>query len=227
MIRPAEIIPRFQEYGLRVHPARPAVAAPPPPQALTGIAELDAICAGLPRGAITEISGVSSSGLTTLVLALLAAAAEREEVCALVDAGDGFDPATARAAGVDLERLLWVRCRSSLEGAFRSADLVLEGGGFSLVVLDLGRIPAATVRRIPAAFWFRFRRALAATPTALVSVVPVGCAGSSAALALAVQAEGMVWRGNLLVGRRYRIERLRPRVPAPACCRIEANAALG
>ncbi len=71
---------------------------------------------GLPRGALSEITGPASSGRTGVMLAALAQATRRREVCALVDASDSFDPASAAAAGVDLERLLWVRCseRSSL-----------------------------------------------------------------------------------------------------------------
>src|SRR5208282_990130 len=40
----------------------------------------------------------------------LARATERGEVCALVDASDAFDPASAAAAGTEMSRLLWVRC---------------------------------------------------------------------------------------------------------------------
>ena len=40
----------------------------------------------------------------------LAAATQRQEVCALVDAGDSFDPASARQRALMLDRLLWIRC---------------------------------------------------------------------------------------------------------------------
>src|SRR5271157_4989142 len=78
----------------------------------TGVAALDALTGGLPRGALSEIAGPASSGRTGVMLAALAGATRRHEVCALVDASDSFDPASAVAAGVDLERLLWVRCDS-------------------------------------------------------------------------------------------------------------------
>jgi len=45
-----------------------------------------------------------------MLLAALAAATRREEACALVDASDALDPASAAAVGVDFGRLLWVRC---------------------------------------------------------------------------------------------------------------------
>src|SRR5215471_18100662 len=63
----------------------------------------------LPRGCLTEIFGPASSGRTTLLHSILAEATAREEVCALIDADDAFDPASASAAGVRLGRLIWVR----------------------------------------------------------------------------------------------------------------------
>jgi len=76
----------------------------------TGVAALDTLTGGLPRGALSEIAGPASSGRTGVMLAALAGATRQQEVCALVDASDSFDPASAAAVGVDLERLLWVRC---------------------------------------------------------------------------------------------------------------------
>src|ERR1017187_10796494 len=68
----------------------------------TGLATLDALTGGWPRGALSEISGPASSGRTGVMVAALAGATRREEVCALVDASDNFDPASGAAAGVDL-----------------------------------------------------------------------------------------------------------------------------
>ena len=65
-----------------------------------GIAELDTLTGGLPRGALSEIVGPASSGRTGVMISALAAATQRQEACALVDAGDSFDPASAQAAGV-------------------------------------------------------------------------------------------------------------------------------
>src|SRR5712692_10629345 len=76
----------------------------------SGICELEALTGGLPRGCLSEICGPASSGRTSVLLAALAAAARREEVCALVDTTDALDPVSAAAAGVNFERLLWVRC---------------------------------------------------------------------------------------------------------------------
>jgi recombination protein RecA len=83
---------------------------PAPEMVSSGIRELDALTDGLPRGCITEICGLASSGRTSVLLAALAGATQRGEVCALVDASDALDPASAVAAGVEMERFLWVRC---------------------------------------------------------------------------------------------------------------------
>jgi recombination protein RecA len=68
-----------------------------------------ALGGGFPRGECSEIAGPASSGRTSVVCALMAAAAARGEVMALVDTLDRFDPVSAVAMGVDLSRLLWVR----------------------------------------------------------------------------------------------------------------------
>ncbi len=79
--------------------------------AATGIDEADRLLeGGLPVGAISEITGPASSGRTSMVLAFLARRTAEERVCAWVDASDSFDPESAAANGVNLRRLLWVRC---------------------------------------------------------------------------------------------------------------------
>jgi hypothetical protein len=88
----------------------------------SGIPEIDALTGGLPRGCLSEICGSASSGRTSVLLAALAEATRREEVCALVDATDALDAVSATAAGVDLERLLWVRCGKAGSGP-RTSDV--------------------------------------------------------------------------------------------------------
>jgi len=99
----------------------------------SGIPEID-----LPRGCLTEIFGPASSGRTALLHSILAEATGREEVCALVDADDAFDPATATTAGVRLDRLIWIRSSHNAEHALKAADLLIQGGGFGVVAMDLG-----------------------------------------------------------------------------------------
>jgi recombination protein RecA len=77
----------------------------------TGISELDALLqGGVPRGSIVELCGAGSSGRTSLTFSLLAKATEQQEACAYVDVSDALDPMSLASAGVDLKRLLWVRC---------------------------------------------------------------------------------------------------------------------
>lgn len=159
----------------------------------TGVGEIDAHLDGLPRGAITEIHGTVSSGRTSLLLSTLAVATTQEEICALVDANDTFDLSSAASARVDCDRLLWVRCSGSVERAFKATDLLLQSGGFGLVALNLADIAPKYARRIISSWWFRFRRAIESTPTALIVVTPVPCIRSCAALVLEVKNEGAVW----------------------------------
>src|SRR5262245_25121377 len=87
----------------------------------TGIAPLDALISGLPRGAISEIFGPASSGRTSAMVSILAEATACGEVCAIVDGNDAFDPKSAAAAGVELNRLLWIRCHK-LDQVLKSTD---------------------------------------------------------------------------------------------------------
>jgi recombination protein RecA len=93
-----------------VMPASHLAVRPVPEMVSSGIAEMDALTGGLPRGCLTEICGPASSGRTTLLLSAVAAATRRREFCAVVDASDALDPQSAAAAGIELDRLLWVRC---------------------------------------------------------------------------------------------------------------------
>src|SRR5260370_26278178 len=64
----------------------------------------------LRQGAVTEIVGPLCSGRTSLLVACLGEVGRAGGAAALIDADDAFDPASAARAGVDLDRVLWVRC---------------------------------------------------------------------------------------------------------------------
>ena len=86
------------------------------PMVPTGIGILDDLLqGGLPVGAITEIAGGLSSGRTACAQAFVAQMLRRGGVGAWVDASDSFDAESAAANGVDLRRLLWVRCGGKAE----------------------------------------------------------------------------------------------------------------
>ncbi len=277
----------------------------------SGVAEVDALTSGLPRGGLTEICGPTSSGRTTIVIAALAAATAREELCALIDVTDCFDPRSAELAGVNLEKLLWVRCTSdarsrtrpdsdniepspidvlgvkralaakqrtgtimppakvwygraparsersapaqsspireaqnreaasnlahhkrhdprrasidATEQALKAADLILQSGGFGLVVLDMGDVPVEIVRRIPLASWFRFTRAVENTPTVLLTIEQEPCAKTCASMVLKTQTATQISQitniepthARVFAGIQSVIEVARSRIDAP------------
>jgi RecA/RadA recombinase len=114
-----------------------------PPVAATGIAPLDELLqGGLPVGAISEISGPECSGRTAVALSFLAQVAQGQ-FCAWVDASDAMDPASAASVGVDLSRLLWVRC--GVESTTRQAT----AHRFRLAPEYLRPEPAAVPQGLP------------------------------------------------------------------------------
>ena len=177
-------------------------AADPDLVAPTGVAVLDArLGGGLPRGQISELVGPRSSGRTSLVLQMLAAAAARGEIVALVDALDMLDVESAAAAGIDLDRLLWVRghvvsnpglCRDmnqrALEQSIRALALILQAGNIGLVVFDAAEAPADAVRRLPFTTWLRLQRIVEGSQTTCVLVGSEGMARSAAGLSLRARA---------------------------------------
>jgi recombination protein RecA len=281
----------------------------------SGVTELDAVLGGgFPRGSLVELCGPASSGRTSMAFSLLAQATQRQEACAFVDVSDSLDPISLAAAGVELPRLLWIRCgemgdrgpdlktssyfapadkeirktrgldsptkkpmsvhgwrhprelmrgvdkaipsligkqaavaesaqihvvarcageqverdrepprrgirpqrflpllRESsppppvqsggrnlkpwkrLEQALKTTDLLLHGGGWGVVVFDLGGISWVDARRINLSMWFRFRRAIENTPTILLLLGEESCAKSCASLVLQCQRRADNW----------------------------------
>ena len=186
----------------------------------TGVAEIDALTGGLPRGSISEVFGPASSGRTSLMYSLLTYATTHEETCALVDTNDVFAPTAAIAAGMNFDRLLWVRCAGNLEHAFKATDLLLHAGGFGLVILDLGDVPGKEARQIISSWWYRFRRTVEDRPTVLTVISEEACTRSCAALALELKGTPEWSRtsekraiGNLLRSNAIRVNRQRPLPP--------------
>jgi len=157
-----------------------------------GIPEIDELTGGLPRGGLIEICGPACSGQTSVLVSALAARTADDEVCALIDGRDAFDPYAAASAGVELRQLLWVRCKN-IEQALRATDLLLQSGGFGMVALDLADIPAQTVRYVPLNVWFRFRRAVEDTPTIFVVVEEEAHAKTCASLVLRMETRTRKW----------------------------------
>ena len=159
---------------------------------------------GIPRSALTQLVTLpgASAGRSALLLGLLAEATAREEFCALIDAADHFDPASGQGAGVDLRRLLWVRCSGpnfkAMEQSFKAIDIVAQNGGFGLIAADLSWLPETVLRKVPMTTWFRLSRVLEKASTALLLLVSFPAAQSCAGLTLHLQGRAAASSGSPL-----------------------------
>ena len=132
--------------------------------AATGIAVIDELLrGGLPVGAISELTGATSSGRTSLALQFVAQRTAEERACAWVDVSDAFDPESAAANGVELRRLLWVRCKD------REQKDIERGGGIGgvrshpKVRLDAANFRMGHPMSWKSSAWARLERGLRAT----------------------------------------------------------------
>jgi len=148
---------------------------------------------GLPKGRLVELVGRRSSGRHSLALAALASATSAGEAAAFVDLGDGLDPQAAEAAGVDLERVLWVR-PARIKAALSSAEMLLATG-FPLVVADLGVSPRGS-RWVPDAAWVRLARATQAVSARLLVVTPWRMSGIAAEAVVTADVARPMWLGD-------------------------------
>lgn len=171
------------------------------------------------QGSISEVFGAFSSGKTALVHSFLAEATAAGECCAIVDVLNAFDPLSAAQRGVDLHKLLWVRGpgrvgEARVDHAFKCADMLIHGGGFGMVVLDLCDIAARDLNRIPFSYWYRFRLAVQNTPTRLIVAGDVPLVKSCARLQWEARRDFVAWRGLVFAGIESSIEpRKRRSVP--------------
>jgi hypothetical protein len=172
-----------------------------------GLAPLDRILGGVPRGQVSELIGPISSGRTSVAWTWLGAATMRGESVALIDTFDRFDPATGEACGLDLSRQLWIRGQAitkttaavdpawlpgaravegpgtllerTIDRSLKALNLVLQSGVCTAVVLDFADVPLAGIRRVPLTTWLRLQRVVEGTDTACLLVGPVPLARSA------------------------------------------------
>jgi hypothetical protein len=84
--------------------------------------------------------------------------------------------------------------------ALKSTDLLIQAGGFGLIVLDMADTTDAMARRIPLASWFRLRHAAERTGAALVAVERQINARSCSTLQIEMRLKKPLWIGKLLRG---------------------------
>jgi recombination protein RecA len=178
----------------------------------TGFAALDAILGpgGLPRSASVAIRGDGSSGRTTLVLRVAAAAQAAGSIVAWLDLSRTFDPVEAVARGVRLEWLV-VITPETLDEGLAIAGSLLAGRSVDLIVLDLPGGRLATTDR-PARVADRLRRLAALArraETLLVVLEPPGLSGGlatavteSTSLRLELARRSWIRLGHDIVGQR-------------------------
>jgi hypothetical protein len=209
----------------------------------TGIAALDErLQGGFPRGQMSEVVGSRSSGRLAVMVSTLAGATRRGEAVAYIDPLDMFDPSSAAVSGVDFSRVLWIRgeatssARVSLSGeygtlqksvdrAVKSLNLILQAGGFGLVVLDLAEIPPQVLRRLPFTTWLRLHRVLEGSDTAcaLIGGEPISRSAGGVTVDLG-QAEGSGLRAQGSHCITARIIRARAAETSNVCVPVSAAA---
>ena len=170
----------------------------------------DLLYGGIPRGRISEITGPRSSGKTSIAASFIASATRRGETVAVVDLENAFDPLTMAATGVDLNRVLCmaafhanggIPCRRLLsqidhvarvrgeqspltawKNAVKAAELILEAGGFGLMVLDFG----GYARSIPQSAALRLARLAERSGTSVLVLALHRMCGTFAALGISL-----------------------------------------
>jgi recombination protein RecA len=109
---------------------------------------------------------------------------------------------------------------SRIDQALRVTDLLLQAGGFSAIVVDLGSITPDYASRVPLATWFRYRAAAERTQASILLLTQHPCAKSSAGLVLRIQPSGPLRdEQTVFTGISHRIEIARERF-APALTKV-------
>lgn len=164
----------------------------------TGLDDLDRLLTGgFPKGKISEVAGVPSSGRTSLVFSTLARATLAGENAAYIDTFDVFDPISAAQSGISLPRLLWIRCNGSHEKAAAAADIIARAGGFGILVWDAAppdeQPRQAGSEKAPSHAWFRLKQAIEGSQSVLLILSLKPSTGSAASVVLTMNRTRTLW----------------------------------
>ena len=193
----------------------------------TGLGQLDELLegGGLPVGRISEFYGPASAGKTSLVGKIMAGVTSRGGCVAYVDCFNALAPEFLERAGVDLENVLWVRGPGSdpddpdgpgadgedggawgrgihgLKRAVRQAEILIQSGNFTLVVLDVADqdpARAAAAASLPGTAWFRLQRAAEKSQGVLILLSGRSLASGASARAFSLAGGRRLWgKGRL------------------------------
>ena len=159
----------------------------------TGIQALDRVLeGGVTRGAVTELVGSRSCGRMAAILATLAGMTAGGEIAALVDLGNHLDVEAAQRAGVNLQRLLWLRPRR-LPEAMELTEMLLQTG-LALVVADLGLPPVRG--RVSTGAWMRIVRAAEVHGGAVLISAPYHISGHTPQTVVRLAGGRGAWSGK-------------------------------
>jgi recombination protein RecA len=99
-----------------------------------------------------------------------------------------------------------------VDQALRVTDLLLQGGGFGAIVLDLGGVEPEVATRVPLATWFRYRAAAEKGQTSILLLTRMACARSSAGLVLRLlPGSALEEEATVFTGMNYQVEATRER----------------
>jgi recombination protein RecA len=158
-----------------------------PPVGLHTTQKTPKVKPGLPPGGGGH-PRMESRGLSTAVSDLLGPAAMAPRCAEALSKprperrpqGPQLSPFSAPVTNTGPKRKLWSR----LEQGLRVSDLLLQAGGFSCIVLDMGSLPAEYALRVPLATWFRFRGAAERLQANVLLLTQHACSRNSAGLVL-------------------------------------------
>src|ERR1700731_1595744 len=180
----------------------------------SGVSELDVVLGGgFPRGSLVELCGPASSGRTSLAFSLLAQATERQEGGSFVDVSDSLDPISLAAAGVELPRLLWIRCGETQDhGANPNTCSYFAPAGRE--IRNTSGLDAASKKRLPIHGWRHPRELMRGVDQAIPSLIGKQAAlGESAQIHVVARCAGeQVERDRELPRRGFRLPRPLPSV---------------